>query len=179
MKTMKPRNITLFLLLITASWLTAAMAQTEEQIEKFKQEREAYYNENLELTDAEIKAFWPLYDDFFNRKMKLAEDERNTFMYAHNNADNLSDEEINANLKKIRDLKEQQIQLENQYYQDKFPKVLPPKKVLRLYKVEWDFRRHLLRKLREQGQQGGNRGGGRGAGSELPHPMQLDSDCPF
>jgi membrane-associated HD superfamily phosphohydrolase len=174
MKTTMTRTITSFLLLLSVSWMVTAIAQTEEQKEKFKKEREAYYNEKLELTDQEIKAFWPIYNDFYNRKMKLSEDERNTFMYAHNNADNLSDQEINNNLKKIRDLKEQQIQLENEYYQDKFPKVLPPKKVLRLYKVEWDFRRHLLRKLRGQGSSDRDRDGNRRGGNDRPYPLPAE-----
>jgi len=178
MKTTITRTIISMLLLISASWLVTAMAQTEEQIEQFKKDREQYYNEKLELSDQEIKAFWPIYNDFYNRKMKLAEDERNTFMYAHNNANNLSDQEINNNLKKIRELKEQQIQLENEYYQDKFPKVLPPKKVLKLYKVEWDYRRHLLRKLRDQGPSEKDRSGNR-RGGDRPYPLPADESCPF
>ena len=175
------RSITSFLLLVSATWLVTLTAQTDEQIEQFRKEREAYYNEKLELTDQEIRAFWPIYNDFHNRRMKLAEDERNTFTYAQNNANNLSDQEINNNLKKIRELKEQQIQLENQYYQDKFPEALPPKKVLKLYAVEWEFRRHLLRKLRDQGPPPGderNRGN-RGGGNDHPAPVPLEIECPL
>jgi len=179
MKTTMTRILASVLMLASTAGMLKLLAQTDEQVEQFNKAREDFFNEKLELTDAEKKAFWPIYNDFNNRKMKLAEDERNTFMYAIKNANNLTDEEINANLKKIRDLKEQQVQLENQYYQDKFPKALPPKKVLKLYGVEWEFRRHLLRKLREQGPQEGNRGGGRGAGNELPHPMPLEGECPF
>lgn len=153
-------------------------AQTDEQVEKFNKEREAYYNEKLELTEAEKKAFWPLYTDFHNRKMKMADDERNTFMYAFKNAENLSDQEINVNLKKIQDLKEQQIQLENEYYQNKFPEALPPKKVLKLYSVEWEFRRHLLRKLRQQGPRDDDRKGG-GNRDNPPPPHSFDLDYPL
>jgi hypothetical protein len=177
MKTTITRSIASAILMLSTVWILPLLAQTEDQIEKFKQEREVYFNEKLELTDAEIKAFWPIYNDFFNRKMKLAEDERNTFEYAFKNASNLSDQEINTNLKKIRDLKEQQIQLENQYYQDKFPRVLPPKKVLKLYNVEWEFRRHLLRKLREQAPSSNKPQGGRSGGAD--HPMPLYPDFPF
>jgi len=170
-----------FLLLFLAG-LTPLMGQSEEQIEKFKKEREIYFTEKLELSDQEAKAFWPLYDDFSNRKMKLVEDERNTYSYAHKNAENLSDQEILDILKKVNNLKEDQLRLEAEYYQDKFLKALPAKKVLKLGKVEWDFRRHLMRELRgqgsgNQGKNGGGQGSREGSGqrgsqesSPMPHP---------
>jgi hypothetical protein len=165
-----------FLLLFFAG-LSPLMGQSEEQIEKFKEERKTYFTEKLELTDEEAKAFWPLYDDFHNRKMKLVEDERNTYSYAHKNAENLSDQEILETLKKVNKLKEDQLKLEAEYYQDKFMKALPAQKVLKLGKVEWDFRRHLMRELRDQGKKGGSQGGNQGGSqrgnqesSPMPHP---------
>ena len=144
------RSIATGLMLVLSIGSVLLLAQSDEQREKFKKEREAYFTEHLELTDSESKAFWPLYNDFHNRKMKIAEDERNAFSYAHKNAENLSDKEITETLDKIRQLKEEQLNLETEYYKVKFMKVLPPKKVLKLYKVEWDFRRYLLRQLRSQ-----------------------------
>lgn len=78
-----------------------ALAQSEEQIKKFNEEREAYFNEKLDLSTSEKDAFWPVYNDFTKRKMKVQEEERNTFKYSNENADNLSDEEINEILANI------------------------------------------------------------------------------
>ena len=149
------------------------LAQSQEQIDKFNEERKAYFTEELELTDTESKAFWPLYDDFHNRKMKLVEDERNTWTYAHKNASNFSDQEILETLEKGYNLKERQLELEREYYQEKFLKALPAKKVLKLGKVEWDFRRYLIHKLREEGKGRGGQGGGSGkkSGGDEPLPM--------
>lgn len=167
------RKILVFLALSMVISVTTGtiLAQSQEQIEKFKEEQRKFYTEKLELTAQESKDFWPIYDDFMNRKMKLVEDERNTWTYAHKNADNLSDAEILQTQEKAYNLKEKQLELEREYYQDKFLKALPAKKVLKLGKVEWDFRRHLLRELRREGDgnrgQGGssdNRPGGAGSG---------------
>ena len=168
------RTIAITVFLVFSTCMVPLVAQSEEQIEKFKKERETYFTERLELTESESEAFWPLYNDFYNRKMKLVEDERNSFSYAHKNAENLSDEEITETLDKIRKLKEQQLTLETEYYQVKFMKVLPPKKVLKLYKVEWDFRRHLLRQLRNQGEEKDNRGRRDGGGGSNDHPGPQD-----
>lgn len=179
MLSLPARTLSLAAILLLMAAVTTINAQSEEQIEKFKKERVAFFTERLELTDAEAKAFWPLYEDFSNRKMKLVEDERNTYSYAHKNADNLSDKEIMEILAKASKLKEQQLELEVEYYQDKFLEALPAKKVLKLGKVEWDFRRHLYRELRGQGRDGRGRDGqgreGRPGGGKSsdqgPHPM--------
>jgi len=151
----------------------ALLAQSQDQIDKFNKERKAYFTEKLELSDAEARAFWPLYEDFQNRKMKLIEDERNTWQYAHKNADNLSDKEILETLEKGFTLKDKQQLLEREYYQEKFLDALPAKKVLKLGKVEWDFRRHLIRKLREDGK--GKGGQAKGAGRPSDEREQVPS----
>lgn len=161
------------LFLVSFSGMGTLYAQTQEQIKKFNEERKVYFTEKLELTDAESKAFWPLYEDFSNRKMKLIEDERNTYGYANKNADNLSDEEIKETLAKAFRLKEEQLQLEKDFYQNKFMTALPAKKVMKLGKVEWDFRRHLMRKLRQrENSERDKRSSGQGGGQE-PGQMGL------
>jgi hypothetical protein len=151
------------------------MAQSQEQINKFNEERKVYFTEKLELTEMEAKAFWPLYEDFQNRKMKLVEDERNTWMYAHKNADNLSEKEILETLEKAYTLKEKQLALEIEYYEGIFLKALPAKKVLKLGKVEWDFRRHLIEKLRGNDSDRRGQGGGSGSGPEMMDPASHGS----
>jgi hypothetical protein len=156
-----PFSITLIASLALLLGTGTAMGQTEEQIERFNQERKKYFTEKLELTEPEAKAFWPLYNDYSNRKMKIAEEERNTFMYSHQNAENLSEKEISEILDKIHRLKGEAYELEREYYHTRFPSVLTPRKVLKLYKVEWDFRRHLIKEIRG-GEPGGERTGGEG-----------------
>ncbi len=151
---------------LTAFMLVGSLlAQTQEQIDQFNKERKTYFTKELNLTDAESKAFWPIYEDFSNRKMLISEDERNTYRYAHKNAGNLSDEDIKETLAKVFRLKEEQLALEKDFYQNKFMKALPAVKVMKLGKVEWDFRRHLIRKLREQGDGHRNSRGGGSTGS--------------
>lgn len=142
-----------------AAWLfwglgLAASAQTEEQIEQLNRERQAFFEEQLDMTPEESKAFWPLYDDYQNRKIRIMEEQKTTFRYSHKNAENLSEEETEETLDKILMQKGQLCDLDQEYYGQKFPAVLPPKKVLLLYKVEWEFRRHLLREIRGKGPDG-------------------------
>jgi hypothetical protein len=168
MKNRYLRHISICILVAAISG--SMMAQSQERIEKFKEEQRKYYTEKLELTAEESKAFWPVYDDFMNRKMKLVEDERNIWSYAHKNAENLSKKEILETQEKAFNLEMEQLELEREYYQEKFHEVLPARKVLKLGKVEWDFRRHLLRELRKDGE-GRRQGGGSGKGSDSGKPF--------
>ncbi len=165
MKTTITPILTVAMLLFLFAGLMPLRAQSQEQVERFRKEREAFFTERLDLTPQELRAFWDVYDDLYNRKMKLAEDERNAFSYAHQNADHLTDAEAAELLDKIGKLKVEQIQLENDYYQNKFTEVLPAKKVIKLYQVDFDFRRYLLRRLRETQREesdgGDRRNGGR------------------
>ncbi len=171
---------TIAAILVFVTSMTSLMAQSEKQMERFKIEREAYFNEKLALTESEKTAFWRVYNDFHNRKMKIVEEERNAFKYAHKNSENLSDEEIKKILGKIRNLKQEHFKLETEYYQHKFPTVLSPKKVLKLYKVEWDFRRHLVGQLRGQGHgDRRNNGGKPGRGPAIDQDNESPRSIPL
>jgi hypothetical protein len=143
------------------------LAQSEEQMDQLRQERENYFNEQLELTAKEADAFWPVYNDYDNRKTKISEEERNAMRYSRENADNLSEKEIGEILDKIQRLRGELDHLEQEYYGKRFQEVLPQRKVLKLYWVEWDFRRHLIRKIRGHGP-GGEGPRGNGPGSDRP-----------
>ena len=140
MKRTITRNLTVTASMVLALWAGEVLAQTEEQIERFNRERETYFTEELELTDAEAEKFWPLYNDFHNRKTRIHEDEMNTHRYTQKNIENLSEKEIIETLEKIRGLETERFELEQEFYHKKFPEVLPPKKVLKLYRVEWELR---------------------------------------
>lgn len=159
--------------ILTIFSVNSLFAQSQEQIEEFNKQRVDYFTENLDLTEAESKAFWPVYEDYQNRKMLLTEDERNTYRYIRNNEDNLSDKEVDSVLEQIYQLKEGHLKLDEEYYRVKFMEVLPAKKVLSLQKVEMDFRRHLIGRLRGQGPRDG-RGRGTGGGNrpdDAPPPL--------
>ncbi len=162
---------TVYFIVMALAWTGSLRAQSEEQIRQFQKQREAYFTEHLELTDEEAKVFWPVFEDFHNRKMKLLEEERFNYQYVHSNFEHLTDDEALEILTKVANLKREKLELEEEFYNHKFLEVLPAKKVLKLGKVEWDYRRYLVRKLRGSGHgerpghgPGGGPGGGPGDG---------------
>lgn len=102
-----------------------------------KAERRAIVSLNLELTDAESKAFWSVYDEYWvqmkkigNREVVLIED-----FAKHYNYESLTDEKAEEMLKELLSIMKDENKLKKKYVK-KFMKVLPAKKVLRYYQIE-------------------------------------------
>ncbi|SRR6056297_427918 len=126
------------------------------QSQRFEEEKIAFFTEKLDLSEAETKAFWPLFNDLHNRRMKINQDEKSLLDYYSTNAQYMSDEEVSETMQKYLDLQEQRRTLESEYH-DKLVGVLGERKVMTLYSLEREFRFYLLRKFRHQNREGRGR----------------------
>ena len=113
----------------------------------------AYITERIELTPAEAEKFWPVYNDYNSKKDKILRDIRNLRRNYIENHENMNDEEHLELLDKFIKLHKEDAELLPSY-QEKFIKVLPPQKVMKLYIAEIQFKNYLLQKLREHQGQG-------------------------
>jgi len=127
------------LLLVGVTAITAAQNQPADNmqvlLEKIKADKRLIVSENMELTETEAKAFWPVYDAYQNelflirtRMAKLIKDYADAYEKMTNAAaKNLMNESmaIEALGLKLR-----------QAYLPKFRKVLPETKVVRYYQIE-------------------------------------------
>jgi predicted restriction endonuclease len=102
-----------------------------------KAERRAIVSLNLELTNAESQAFWPVYDEYWvqmkkigDREVLLIEDFAKNYKY-----ESLSDEKAEEMIKEMLSIMKDENQLKRKYVK-KFQKALPAKKVLRYYQIE-------------------------------------------
>ena len=102
-----------------------------------KAERRAIVSLNLELTDAESRDFWPVYDEYWvqmkkigDREVVLIEDFAKNYKY-----ETLTNEKAEEMLKEFLSILQQENKLKKKYVK-RFMKVLPPKKVFRYYQIE-------------------------------------------
>jgi Spy/CpxP family protein refolding chaperone len=132
----------LALALIVAASPLASVAQdvtpsADEQIllKRVQTNKRGVYADYLKMTDAESKAFWPVYDDYEAQLKKI--DDR--FMAMINDFaakyDTLTDAEATAMLKERLTLERKRVDLKVKYT-DKIAKVLPGKKALRFAQLE-------------------------------------------
>ena len=124
---------------------------SKEMLEKMKAHKIAYITEKLSLTPEEAQVFWPVYNEKEDKLHQLREanrpDKKQDF-------DSMSDNEIEDEVNKRLKMRQAELDIEKQYH-EKFKAVLPIKKVAKLYEAEHNFKRDLLKKLRER-QKSGN-----------------------
>ena len=137
------RNIVIVLmitsLLAALGGTAGAQDQTADNMELVKQkirtDKKLFIAENMELTEDQAKAFWPVYDSYqaelekiYDRDLKLIEN------YAEN-YETMTNETARALLKEWWSIDEDRLKLRESYL-PKFRKVLPEIKVARYYQLE-------------------------------------------
>jgi hypothetical protein len=147
---MKYNKVLTGLFLITALFffIFKSFGQEEPNIERMESMRIAFFTEKLSLTKAEAEKFWPVFNDYANRKEKINADRRNLFRYIQRNGDYLSEKEVNESLEKYINLEKEDKEL-SELFNQKFLEILPAKKVLKIYLADHQFKVFILNQIRE------------------------------
>ena len=119
---------------------------TSEQVQV---ERIAYFTEQIGLTPEEAQLFWPVYNEMDNMRTALFEERAAIIQKFMKDADNLNDKQIVEQLNRLTAIQQQEMALPAEY-DAKFRKVLPPRKVMKLYVAEVGFRNYLLQTMRNR-----------------------------
>ncbi|HPR33240.1 MAG TPA: hypothetical protein PLK12_14165 [Prolixibacteraceae bacterium] len=149
--------IVLGVFLFSASNLKATgMKHDRFDFDKFKAKKVAFITEAIDLSPDEAELFWPLYNELEKKKFALMNERRETEKNINGDASKLTDAEYTELSRKMASFmkKESELLIE---YNEKFLKVLPPKKVVALYKAEFSFREHLLKEYRQKEDPGSGR----------------------
>jgi len=97
--------------------------------------KKAFVAQNMQLTDAESKASWPVYDDFQKALGGIADRTVNLIKAYPDNYQNLSDATAKKLTEDFLTIQADRVKL-LQSYLPKFRAVLPEKKVARYYQLE-------------------------------------------
>jgi hypothetical protein len=124
-------------------FITTTFAQKNKQERKAK--RIAFITQFLELTPDESKAFWPVYEE----KLKKQQEKRKLFRKSKKQnkkkLEEMSDTEVLELINNTLAIRQAQLEIDREY-NNKFLKILPPKKVAKLYHLEKKFRKHKKNK---------------------------------
>lgn len=126
----------------------SAQTRPVEKQDNLQQQKVNFFNENLQLTTAESARFWPVYNDYQNRRDKITRDRNTLLKYYESNRSNLSETESAALIEKYLAFQQEETLLLVNYTR-KFQEFLPDAKVMRIYIVELEFKKWLLENLRQ------------------------------
>jgi Spy/CpxP family protein refolding chaperone len=153
MSAMKYRDRLPILILLLCTLSLAMNAQEgksrKEHIEKFRSMKIAFFTENLALTPEEAEKFWPAYNEYEQKKREIY---RHSHLRPRNIEEqlaNMTDQQAEEMVDKMMEAREQEVQLAAAFHED-LKKILPPKKVVKFYITEIQFREYMLRKIRDE-----------------------------
>jgi hypothetical protein len=151
------KKIFILLTAVVLLFTFPGLAQTKEgpDFEKFKSQKIAFLTEKMNLSTKEAENFWPVYNQYEKDRMELQQHRRELEQKTRDENTKFSDQEV---IKITRDIaatfKKEADNVAG--YNEKFLKILPPQKVLQLYRAENQFRAHMFeqfRKKRDEGDQ--------------------------
>jgi len=142
-------NITMRYFLLTALMVIVFGTMAQAQVDPEKREarlaafRAEVFTRVLNLTPEEAQGFWPVYNEFTDKREQSQQELR-----PGKQLDQMSDAEVEEQLKRHFELKQREIDLEREAYQ-KLRKVLPLRKIAKIPMAEREFRESLVKKLQE------------------------------
>jgi len=138
--------ILLFIALVIS---TAGFAQqkpkqkTKEEIEAL---RVAYITKKLNLTSAEAQTFWPVYNEYTQKRETLRKEHKEKIKKYKAAVDEMTDAEAQEYIEAEMTFRQKDLDLQKDLYK-KLKGVLPAKKIVLLAKAEEEFKKLLLEGL--------------------------------
>jgi len=131
--------------------MTAADTNMEILLQKVKADKKLLVASNMDLTDAEAKKFWPLYDDYQKELEKI---NQNIFKTIQDYADAFNkgpipDDKAKKLLNEALSVQESEMKVKRTYA-DKIGKVLPAAKTARYIQIENKIRAVINAELARQ-----------------------------
>jgi len=129
--------------LIVSVLATMAQAQPENREARLAAFRAEVFTRVLQLTPEEAQNFWPIYNELADKREQTQQELR-----PGKQLDQMSDAEVEDQIKRHFEMKQREIDLEREAYQ-KLRKALPIRKIAKLPMAEREFRESLVKKLQE------------------------------
>ena len=142
----------LLLLWLSAFTLSAQPEHRREVKERVEAYRIGFITDRLELTPEESEKFWPVYREFrkeMDATLGDQVDEIEGMRKKRKEEGSLTDAEIEKAIQANFNREEKALKIKRAYH-EKFKKVLPIQKVGKLYVAELEFKKELIRKMREE-----------------------------
>lgn len=147
---MKRANLLILVPFLLLSFSVQAQRRGGPDFEKFKSQKIAFLTEKMNLSPKEAQNFWPVYNQFEKDRMDVQHKRRELEQKTRDENLKMTDQEIIQTTREIAATFKTEAELAAGY-NEKFLKLLPPQKVLQLYRAENQFRAHMFEQYRKKG----------------------------
>ena len=136
------------ILFVLALFPILRLTAQNPNLEKLNAYKIAFFTRRLNLTSQEAEKFWPVYNEFQNKRNLIQVERQTLNRNINQNELNMSEKEMIEAGDKLISLQVQEAALAQDYHK-KFKEILSPVKVIRLYQAENQYRMQLLNELKD------------------------------
>ena len=116
---------------------------------RMKAEKIAFLTQELDLSPEEAQVFWPVYNQYWKESLTLHKEMMDAFgEFRGKKADEISESELDKKVEAYIQASKASNQVMADWY-PKFKKVLPIRKVAKLYQAEEAFQMRMINNLRK------------------------------
>jgi hypothetical protein len=137
----------LMILFVLAFFSILRLTAQNPNLEKLNAYKIAFFTRRLNLTSQEAEKFWPVYNEFQNKRNLIQVERQTLNRNVNQNELNMTEKEMVEAGDKLISLQVQEAALAQEYHK-KFKDILIPAKVIRLYQAENLYRLQLLNELK-------------------------------
>ena len=138
------RLLSLAALLLTMA--PAAQAQGGRRAQRLGQlenAKIAFITNRVALTQDQAQRFWPLYNEFSDRRREL---NRSGRLLRRDITEGMTDQQLRDSFAQAFNTRQQELNLEKEYF-DKFQKVISLRQVAQLFQAERDFTKEVIKRV--------------------------------
>ncbi|NJW52786.1 hypothetical protein [Salinimicrobium oceani] len=135
------KNVFTFLVLLLSLNLFAQ--DRSEHREKIRALKTAYITEGLKLTPKEAQQFWPIYNEYDDKRRNLYRRERAKL----ENIECMTEDKANSQLEEYVEIEREDYLLKKRYFQD-LRKIFTARRIMQLKKVEDEFNEKMMREYK-------------------------------
>lgn len=148
------KNLPFILFFFFLSGIQSLQAQ-DSSMEAIRTRRIAFLTERMSLTPEEAKQFWPVYNEYNEKRDQQSDAHRQK--WSDKEVSEMSPEEAGRYAEDQVLYMESAAAIKREYY-EKLKRILPVKKIALLYEAERDFNKMLFQEARRRGRDGGGSG---------------------
>ena len=140
-------KVQISLLISTLLICVSIRSEAQTGYQNITEQRIVYLSSKLSLTAEESQKFWPLFREYHKKREVSSVKRKSLNVPTHG----LTQEESLRIINDYIEIKVQQALLLEEFH-NKYLEVIPPQKVLELYKFDEEFNKHLLKQIKNAGQ---------------------------